>query len=81
LQALKEEGIEVLLNERVTEVTSRHIVLQSGQNVTYGLCLWAAGAALRHVMMKEALHVVPDRKGEVVGGVLLFIVHYLSIWE
>lgn len=68
MQALKEEGIEVLLNERVTEVTSRHIVLQSGQNVTYGLCLWAAGGALRHVMMKEAAHAVPYH----IPGVLLF---------
>jgi NADH dehydrogenase FAD-containing subunit len=34
--------------QRVTAVEEREIVLQSGERVPYGLCVWAAGACRYH---------------------------------
>lgn len=38
LEALRGGGIDVMLGERVTEVTEREVVLKSGTRVPYGIC-------------------------------------------
>ena len=60
MEALRSEGVELILNERVTEVTDTHVNLKSGRSVPYGLCVWSAGNAARP-LVRDIVASIPEQ--------------------
>ena len=59
LETLTKEGINVLLNERVVEVTEREVALKSGKRLPYGVC-GAWGAARTHACKRAPMQLWPN---------------------
>jgi len=57
----KNIGVEVRTGVRVTKVTAEHLVLDTGEVVDYGVCLWSAGNAPRQLTLDIA-EAIPQQK-------------------
>jgi len=60
LETLTKEGINVLLNERVVEVTEREVALKSGKRLPYGVCVWSGGNAARQ-LTRDLVASIPEQ--------------------
>ncbi|GIL85464.1 hypothetical protein Vretifemale_13978, partial [Volvox reticuliferus] len=60
LATLTSEGVEVRTNVRVVGVTQDKVVLQDGEELPYGVCLWSAGNAPRP-LVKQIAAMVPQQ--------------------
>ncbi|CAM9502307.1 unnamed protein product [Phaeothamnion confervicola] len=60
LERLKEEGIDVLLSKKVTEVRRDAVVLDGGALLPFGLCFWAGGTAPRQLTL-EMIQEIPGQ--------------------
>lgn len=49
--------VEVMLGARVSRITNTHVVLQNGDEIAYGLLVWAAGNATRPIV-KQVLKLI-----------------------
>jgi len=63
LKNLVKNNIAVRTNTRVKEVTSTEIILNTGEKVPFGLCVWAAGVATIPLVRKLIEEVREDNGG------------------
>jgi NADH dehydrogenase FAD-containing subunit len=66
LEALQSQGIEVMLNRKVMKVEEKHIELDGGELLPYGLCVWAAGTAPRDIT-KNLIASIPELAASTAG--------------
>lgn len=66
MKNLEKIGVNVRTNVRVTEVTDSMIVLQDGEEIPYGVCVWSAGNAPNQLVLDIA-NSIPEQK-ELSGG-------------
>lgn len=66
LEVLKAQGIEVMLNRKVLKVEEKHIELDGGEILPYGLCVWAAGTAPRDIT-KSLIAAIPEQSASTAG--------------
>jgi len=67
LSSLKKGKIDVVLNARVTNVTDKTITLKNGDEIPYGLAVWAAGNGVQPLVERiiERTPEQADAKGRV----------------
>jgi len=63
-QHLEKEGVEIMLNDRVVDVTRGKVVLKSGNEIEAGTIIWAAGVQASRVT--NCLDVEKDRSGRLI---------------
>ena len=61
---LEEIGVEIMLNDRVVDVTEGKLILKSGHTIEAGTIIWAAGVQASRVT--NCLDVEKDRSGRLV---------------
>lgn len=66
LEALQNQGIEIMLNRKVMKVEEKHIELDGGEILPYGLCVWAAGTAPRDIT-KSLIASIPELADSTAG--------------
>ncbi len=60
-------GIEVLLNKKVKKVEEKQILLDDGEAMPYGLCVWAAGTGPREIT-KQLIGNIPEQAATKAGS-------------